>query len=128
MCEGDVVRVLHNGASMPLDVGRRHRLATAAQRHALIGVAGGHCEGPGCTVPATECAVHHIAEWDPGGETNIANLVLVCTRAGGHHVMLHEGGWTVERTPAGTRWRDARGDPATEPYSHHPRPPLAPSG
>lgn len=39
---------------------------------------------PGCAVPdcrraAEDCEVHHIEAWSQGGETNIANLIPLCT-------------------------------------------------
>ena len=78
MCNGDVCRVVHNGASMPLDVGRRERLATADQRRALITVAHGTCEWHGCDMPAPWCDAHHPEVWEAtpgqaGGNTDIAN-------------------------------------------------------
>ena len=85
LCDGDVCRVVHNGTSMPLDVGRRERLATADQWRALIAVSGGTCEFHGCDAPHTWCQAHHPEVWNAqaggggsgggssGGETKIEN-------------------------------------------------------
>ncbi|MCU1356232.1 MAG: endonuclease [Acidimicrobiales bacterium] len=108
---------------MPLDVGRRERLATADQRRALITVAHGTCEWHGCDMPAPWCDAHHPEVWEAtpgkaGGNTDIANLVLVCTR---HHHLVHEGGFTVIRGPDGVEIRDPHGFPIPPPPKH-PRP------
>jgi HNH endonuclease len=57
------------------------------------------CVVNGCHRPADWCDGHHVKWWKHGGETKLENLALVCRR---HHRMLHEEGWTIERT--GGRW------------------------
>jgi predicted HNH restriction endonuclease len=37
---------------------------------------------------------HHIEHWSAGGETNLDNLMLLCSR---HHRLVHEGGFRIER-------------------------------
>ncbi len=56
--------------SMPLDVGRQHRLATAAIRDALAQRDQG-CAFPGCDRPPRYCQAHHIREWLDWGETKV---------------------------------------------------------
>ena len=70
-------RVIVGPASLPLDVGREHRLATAAQRRALE-VRDRQCVVDGCTIPAAWCEVDHITPWTLGGATDLANLALCC--------------------------------------------------
>jgi hypothetical protein len=41
---------------------------------------------------------HHIHHWAHGGETSLDNLVVLCRH---HHRLVHEGGFSVRRTPAG---------------------------
>jgi HNH endonuclease len=53
------------------------------------------CLFPGCNV--RRCDAHHIDHWADGGPTALDNLMLVCRR---HHRLLHEGGFSVERTEA----------------------------
>ena len=83
----------HRGgrAGHPLDVGRKTRSIPPAIRRALQARDGG-CRFPGCS---NRCFVdgHHIRHWAAGGETSLANLVLVCRR---HHRAVHEGGYTAE--------------------------------
>ena len=40
---------------------------------------------------------HHIRHWIDGGPTVVENLVPLCLR---HHFMVHEGGWTIQKTGA----------------------------
>ena len=41
------------------------------------------------------CEAHHINFWArDGGETNIADGVLLCKF---HHLLLHNNGWEIER-------------------------------
>jgi len=47
-----------------------------------------HCTHRGCTAPPAYCEAHHIKHWADGGETNLANLALLCWR---HHRNHHEG-------------------------------------
>jgi hypothetical protein len=98
-CDAALSRVVMAGPSVVLDMGRRTRLATPAQRRALA-IRDRHCVFAGCDRPADWCDVHHLASWLDGlGLTDLANLVLLCRR---HHIMCHEAGWTLTRQPNGT--------------------------
>ncbi|MDT8435393.1 MAG: HNH endonuclease signature motif containing protein, partial [Gemmatimonadota bacterium] len=44
--------------------------------------------------------------WADGGETSLANLVLLCAH---HHRLVHEGGWRVETCLGRLAFRDPRG-------------------
>ncbi|MEC3914635.1 HNH endonuclease signature motif containing protein [Nocardia sp. CDC160] len=50
------------------------------------------CTHPGCDVPASMCAAHHVIDWAKGGPTDLNNLALVCDH---HHAMVNdsENGW-----------------------------------
>lgn len=78
-------------AGLPLHLGRMRRLASRAQRLALIAALRG-CSRPGCDAPASLCAVHHIRDYRAGGHTDIENLVLACDAC---HGLIHDGpgGW-----------------------------------
>jgi hypothetical protein len=84
-CDCVLQRVVLDAAGVPLDVGRTQRLATPAQRRALI-VRDGGCAFPGCDRPPGWCDAHHIIPWELGGHTDMHNLVLLCRR---HHRRVH---------------------------------------
>ena len=90
-CEAEIIPVVLDGRSVPIDVGRSKRLATAHQRRALEAV---HetCAIPDCEVPFHRCQIHHIDYWENGGRTDMDNQVPLCTQ---HHHAAHEGGWTL---------------------------------
>ena len=78
-----------NGAL--LDLGRAQRLATPAQKTALLARDGG-CVIPGCTVPGDACDAHHVHWWQRGGPTDLENLALLCGR---HHTEVHLEEWEI---------------------------------
>jgi hypothetical protein len=74
---------------------RRCEDETGAER-ALKSRDGG-CRFPGCDrTRFTEG--HHVRHWADGGETNLANLVTLCTY---HHRVVHEGGFGLRVTHDG---------------------------
>ena len=109
-CNADILPCVFNTKNQELWVGRRQRLATEAQRAALI-VRDKHCIG--CGRSAVWCEAHHIEEWFKGGRTDIDNLVLVCTSC--HH-NIHDDGWQVHRNKNGAY--ELR--PPPKPYADHP--------
>jgi hypothetical protein len=76
-CDGGISRIITNGASEPLDVGRRTRVVPAPLRRAVI-ARDRHCVAPGCDRPPEWCEVHHRVHWLDGGETKLPNLELRC--------------------------------------------------
>ena len=90
-CNADIVPAVFNAAGQQLWVGRKLRLATEAQRAALI-IRDKHCVG--CGRSAVWCEAHHVEEWLTGGRTDIDNLVLVCKPC--HH-NIHDHRWVVHR-------------------------------
>ncbi|WP_280469047.1 HNH endonuclease signature motif containing protein [Nocardia cyriacigeorgica] len=78
-------------AGLPLHLGRTKRLASAAQRLALIAALKG-CSRPGCDAPASLSAVHHVLDYRNNGHTDIENLTLACDSC---HALIHDGvgGW-----------------------------------
>ncbi|WP_420436490.1 DUF222 domain-containing protein [Candidatus Poriferisocius sp.] len=109
-CNADIVPSVFDTEGQELWVGRKHRLATEAQRAALI-IRDKHCIG--CGRSAVWCEAHHIQEWLSSGPTDIDNLVLVCKSC--HH-NIHDDGWTVHRNRNGTY--ELRPPPA--PYADYP--------
>jgi hypothetical protein len=94
-CEAEILPVVLDGRSVPIDVGRSKRLATVHQRRALEAI---HptCAIPDCEVIFDHCNVHHIDYWENGGATDLNNMVPLCSR---HHHAAHEGGWKLQLNP-----------------------------
>ena len=105
-CDAGVSRVLTNGPSQVLDVGRAVRTVTPAQRRALV-VRDRGCVG--CRAPAGWCQAHRPGQPPPPprpkgadhGPTDLSNMVLLCSRC--HHA-VHERKWQLDQTHDG-RWR-----------------------
>ena len=49
---------------------------------------------------------HHIRHWADGGETSLANTMLLCS---GHHRLVHEGGYAIRKDHLG-QWYFRRPD------------------
>ena len=89
-CDAGIYRIITRGRSEVLDVGRHTRQWNRAQRRAIRFRHGGRCAFPGCDRTITQ--IHHCTPWADNGRTDLAAGVPVCW---GHHVLVHEGGWTV---------------------------------
>jgi len=85
-CDARVSRIITDGASQPLDIGRATRTIPPAMRRALNTRDGG-CTHTGCGIPAAWCDAHHIQHWADGGPTSLDNLRLLCRR---HHRAAHD--------------------------------------
>ncbi|MEW9871318.1 DUF222 domain-containing protein [Arthrobacter sp. HS15c] len=90
-CDADIIPALLGTHSEILDLGRKTRLFTPAQRTALTARDQG-CTFPNCTTPAPWCEAHHITYWSHNGPTNISNGALLCTH---HHHLVHKEQWTI---------------------------------
>lgn len=118
-CDASVVRILERDGR-PLSVGRRTRSVPPALRRALQS-RDRCCRFPGCTQRRFLHA-HHIQHWARGGPTELGNLVQLCRF---HHRLLHEGGYTLERTGRRGELCFRRPDgrtlhPVPEPVEGHP--------
>ncbi len=91
-CDGDAVVIVENEDGEPLSVGRKTRTVPTAIKRALQSRDKG-CVFPGCHHTRFVDA-HYIRHWSAGGETNLDNLLLLCSR---HHRLVHEGGFRIER-------------------------------
>jgi hypothetical protein len=67
------------------------RTAGRAQRRMLAAMYAS-CAHPYCTIPFSQCRIHHIVWWTKGGRTVVENLLPVCEE---HHHLVHEGGWKL---------------------------------
>ena len=65
------------------------------------------CRFPGCRRIGQSSDIDHAQSWEMGGETNPANLGLLCRR---HHRMKTHGGWSLESNPDGScLWKSPNG-------------------
>jgi hypothetical protein len=121
LCDASVSRVVTDGASQILDVGRATREWNPAQRRG-VGARDGGCRGPGCDRPFAWTDIHHVRWWSDGGVTSIANGIALCDAC---HALIHEGGWHLEFDPvtAVATFTSPRGDAVTT----SPRGVLAPA-
>jgi hypothetical protein len=121
-CDAEVIPVVFNGESVPLDQGRKYRCSTAEQRTTLIARDKG-CAFPDCNRAPKWCDGHHIKHWADGGLTDLHNLVLLCRR---HHQVIHHSEWQVRIGGSGLpefvppRWLDPTQTPRRN-RLHQPR-------
>ena len=97
-CDSSLVTVTEDENGDPLNVGRKHRVVSPQLKRALLS-RDKTCRYPGCTHDRWLDA-HHVMHWIDGGETSLANTILLCSR---HHQLLHEGGFTIHKNFEG-RW------------------------
>ena len=92
-CDAACVAVIRGEEGEPLSVGRKTRTIPPSIARALR-VRDGGCRFPGCQ-HRRHVDGHHIEHWVDGGKTSLDNLVLLCRY---HHTLLHESGFSLERT------------------------------
>lgn len=95
LCDAAITRVVLDGASLPLDVGRATRTWSTAQRKAA-GARDRGCRGPACDRPPGWTELHHLHWWRRGGPTCVDNGLSLCRRC---HRLVHDDGWTVRLEP-----------------------------
>jgi hypothetical protein len=76
-CDSSVTRIVFGSDSEILDVGRRTRVWSPAQRRAII-ARDRHCQGPGCRAKPRHCDIHHEDHWADGGSTTVDKGKLFC--------------------------------------------------
>ncbi|MBE3010529.1 DUF222 domain-containing protein [Microbispora sp. NEAU-D428] len=72
-----LVRLVMNAEGQVLDMGRKVRLATPAQRRAVF-ARYATCWIDGCPLPATMCQIDHADNWSTGGLTDLKLLGPAC--------------------------------------------------
>lgn len=96
-CDHALIPAVLGGASEVLDLGRRRRLFTAAQRTAHA-IAHPTCQAEGCELPAAWCEAHHRTPWGRGGTTDLAELAFLCSF---HHHRAHDPAYETTWSEAG---------------------------
>ncbi|WP_258068041.1 HNH endonuclease signature motif containing protein [Pseudoclavibacter sp. RFBB5] len=87
MCDSFIRVATRSSAGEILDLGRKQRLFTTAQRRA-IAIRDRQCRAPGCSAPVRWCEVHHAQPWSEGGPTDAKHGILLCSF---HHHEVHRG-------------------------------------
>jgi hypothetical protein len=90
-CDGALVPVTEGVNRKLLNVGRKHRVVQPALKRALL-ARDKCCRFPGCTHDRW-LDVHHVVHWADGGETSLANTIMLCSK---QHRLLHEGGFEIK--------------------------------
>ncbi len=93
---GMVLRPIRRADLTVHDQGRQHRHPSQPLRDLLGAVDGERCRYPSCT-RRRKLHAHHVIEWINGGRTDLANLVLLCSRH--HHAVIHAGGFRLTLHP-----------------------------
>ena len=99
--DAGVSRVITDGASQILDVGRASRTVPPALAKAVI-ARDRHCRYRGCTSPPWACEIHHRVPWGEGGGTALPNLGLLCWHH--HKHVVHQGDPARLREDDEGRW------------------------
>lgn len=90
-CNAGILPLVMGGKSQPLDLGRKVRYFTKAQKRAIAARDRG-CANPGCSMPVHRTEVHHIKGFAEGGNTDVSNGLLLCIRC---HTAYHAGHFDV---------------------------------
>ena len=122
-CDAAIHRIIVRGESEILDIGRKTRTWTVAQRRAIKARYNHRCGFPDC--PRRIYQIHHIRWWENDGETAIDNGIPQCFH---HHHLVHEGGWNINYNPDHRHHNIHRPErpthptpPPTSPPTPHPR-------
>jgi hypothetical protein len=92
-CDGKSLVITETADGEPLGIGRKSRIIPKAIERAVRARDKNCCTFPGCNNHRfLEC--HHVEHWANGGETDMDNLLLLCTK---HHTLVHEGGFRIDR-------------------------------
>ena len=76
-CDCSITRIIFGPDSEVLDIGRKTRVWTPAQRRAIT-ARDRHCQGPGCRTKPRHCDIHHQDHWANGGTTTVDKGKLFC--------------------------------------------------
>ncbi len=96
-CTAGIIPMVLGGKSEPLDLGRKRRFHSPAQRLAMAHRDGG-CTAVGCDRPPSMCQAHHDTPWSRGGRTTVEGGRLLC---GHHHRRVHDPHYAHRIEPSG---------------------------
>jgi hypothetical protein len=110
----DLERVVFDGPSRIIDLGRRRRFFTGGVRRA-VEILHPTCTHPGCRVPSELCDIDHVPDWEQGGRTDHDAGVPRCPP---HHPKRRQ---RSKARPRGARRVGSRdGPPSDEPWRRGP--------
>ncbi|MBO9524379.1 MAG: HNH endonuclease, partial [Nocardioidaceae bacterium] len=92
-----IIPAVLGSKSQVLDLGRKTRLHTEAQRIALM-LRDQGCRAEGCDWPPGMCHAHHGIPWSRGGGTNVRDGMLLCPR---HHSLAHDRRYQMKTDSSG---------------------------
>lgn len=95
-CEAGIIPAVLGGNSEVLDLGRKKRFHTKAQRIKATIEQGG-CIEEGCDAPPAMTQMHHPEKWSDGGGTD-GDAWMLCPSA---HRRVHDSRYSHERLPNG---------------------------
>jgi hypothetical protein len=95
-CAAGVIPAVLDGKSKVLDLGRKRRFHSQAQR-IVATIEQGGCTAEGCDWPPGMCHMHHPEPWSRGGGTNRDGRLL-CPR---HHTLIHDVRYDTTHHPNG---------------------------
>jgi hypothetical protein len=95
-CRAGIIPAVLGGQSEVLDLGRKRRFHSKAQR-ILATIEQGGCLEEGCDAPPAMTQMHHPKAWSHGGETNRDGWML-CPSA---HRRAHDPAYIHEKLPNG---------------------------
>ena len=96
-CAAGIIPAVLGGQSQVLDLGRKKRFYSEAQRIAKTIEAGG-CEIEGCDAQPGTTHLHHKERWADGGKTNIDDSIMICPW---HHARAHDQRYNLTELPTG---------------------------
>jgi hypothetical protein len=96
--QAGIIPAVLGTASSPLDLGRRARLFTPAQRRAMFLRQDGTCAVEYCDRPAAWADAHHLTPWAKNGPTDLDNGVLICRK---HHTLADHPNYQVTQLHPG---------------------------
>ncbi|GAA1960796.1 HNH endonuclease signature motif containing protein [Nocardioides panacihumi] len=96
--QAGVIPAVLGTCSEVLDLGRKARLYKKKQRLAMVVKQGGTCAVDSCQRSAVWGEAHHLVPWHLGGQTDLENGVMVCSR---HHTLADHPDFQVTRLRPG---------------------------
>ena len=92
LCDCDLTEIALDELGLPASIGKATGTWTTSTRKAIV-ARDGHCQFPGCDLPAAWTDLHHVVHREHGGPSTHTNGVCLCRK---HHTFLHRNPrWTT---------------------------------